>query len=156
MLYLFSFILTTFFIIFFSYLSPYLKLLDIPNKRKLHKGPVPLVGGIAIYLTVLIILPFVNFDFPLKIIVLSSGIILILGVLDDAFELGIEELFVDGISLIEWPERLGSFLPMDRLNLIFSYSTHLSGTTTTRQIKINGPRSWQSRINNAFQRQIND
>ena len=28
---------------------------------------------------------------------------------EDAFELGIEELFVDGISLIEWPERLGSF-----------------------------------------------
>ena len=75
---------------------------------------------------------------------------------EDAFELGIEELFVGGISLIEWPERLGSFLPMDRLNLIFSYSTHLSGTTTTRQIKINGPRSWQSRINNAFQKQKHD
>ena len=75
---------------------------------------------------------------------------------EDAFELGIEELFIDGVSLIEWPDRLGSLLPMDRLNLIFSYSTHLSGTTTTRQIKINGPRSWQSRINNAFQKQKHD
>ena len=75
---------------------------------------------------------------------------------EDAFELGIEELFADGISLIEWPERLGSFLPMERLNLIFSYSTDFSDTTTTRQIKIEGPKSWQSRINKAFQKQIDD
>ena len=75
---------------------------------------------------------------------------------EDAFELGIEELFADGISLIEWPERLGSFLPMERLNLIFSYSTDFSDTTTTRQIKIEGTKSWQSRINKAFQKQIDD
>lgn len=30
---------------------------------------------------------------------------------DDALELGIEEALEDGISLIEWPDRLGSWLP---------------------------------------------
>jgi len=30
---------------------------------------------------------------------------------EDAWELGIEEAFVSGISLIEWPERLGALLP---------------------------------------------
>jgi tRNA threonylcarbamoyladenosine biosynthesis protein TsaE len=30
---------------------------------------------------------------------------------EDAWELGIEEAFISGISLIEWPDRLGSLLP---------------------------------------------
>ncbi len=30
---------------------------------------------------------------------------------EEAWELGIEDAFRDGISLIEWPERLGPLLP---------------------------------------------
>jgi len=36
---------------------------------------------------------------------------------EDAFELGIEEAFLDGISLIEWPDRLGGRLPEGALRL---------------------------------------
>ena len=36
---------------------------------------------------------------------------------DDAVELGIDEAFADGISLIEWPERLGALLPAARLDV---------------------------------------
>ena len=36
---------------------------------------------------------------------------------DDALELGIEEAFADGIVLIEWPERLGGWLPSERLDV---------------------------------------
>lgn len=36
---------------------------------------------------------------------------------EDALELGIEEAFADGVSLIEWPDRLGPWLPADRLDL---------------------------------------
>lgn len=39
---------------------------------------------------------------------------------EDAFELGIEDAFVDGISLIEWPERLGSLIPRRRLEIALS------------------------------------
>jgi tRNA threonylcarbamoyladenosine biosynthesis protein TsaE len=35
----------------------------------------------------------------------------------DALELGIEEAFADGVSLIEWPDRLGPWLPAGRLDL---------------------------------------
>jgi tRNA threonylcarbamoyladenosine biosynthesis protein TsaE len=35
----------------------------------------------------------------------------------EAVELGIEEAFADGITLIEWPERLGPLLPAERLEL---------------------------------------
>ena len=34
---------------------------------------------------------------------------------EEAWELGIEDAFSEGISLIEWPERLGPLLPRRRL-----------------------------------------
>ncbi|EME70378.1 ATPase or kinase [Paramagnetospirillum caucaseum] len=37
---------------------------------------------------------------------------------DDALELDIEEAFADGISLIEWPDRLGPHLPRRRLEVL--------------------------------------
>ena len=39
---------------------------------------------------------------------------------DEAWELGIEEAFRDGISLVEWPERLGTLLPSRRLRIVLS------------------------------------
>jgi tRNA threonylcarbamoyladenosine biosynthesis protein TsaE len=36
---------------------------------------------------------------------------------EEAWELGIEDAFRDGVSLIEWPERLGSLLPARRLQI---------------------------------------
>lgn len=36
---------------------------------------------------------------------------------DDALELGIEEAFSEGISLIEWPSKLGPYLPWDCLSI---------------------------------------
>jgi tRNA threonylcarbamoyladenosine biosynthesis protein TsaE len=39
---------------------------------------------------------------------------------EEAWELAIEEAFSEGISLIEWPERLGILLPERRLEICFS------------------------------------
>ena len=39
---------------------------------------------------------------------------------DEAWELGIVDAFRAGISLIEWPERLGNLLPARRLRIILS------------------------------------
>lgn len=36
---------------------------------------------------------------------------------DDALELGLDEAFADAASLIEWPDRLGAYLPVDRLDI---------------------------------------
>lgn len=38
----------------------------------------------------------------------------------EAWELGLEEALADGVSLIEWPERLGALLPADRLDVALS------------------------------------
>jgi tRNA threonylcarbamoyladenosine biosynthesis protein TsaE len=37
---------------------------------------------------------------------------------DDALELDVEEAFAEGISLIEWPDRLGPHLPRRRLDVL--------------------------------------
>lgn len=36
---------------------------------------------------------------------------------DDAVELAIDDAFADAVSLIEWPDRLGPYLPDDRVDL---------------------------------------
>ncbi|WP_035723662.1 tRNA (adenosine(37)-N6)-threonylcarbamoyltransferase complex ATPase subunit type 1 TsaE [Fodinicurvata fenggangensis] len=36
---------------------------------------------------------------------------------DEVWELGLEEALADGVSLIEWPERLGRALPPSRLEI---------------------------------------
>ena len=37
----------------------------------------------------------------------------------EAYEIGIEEAFSDGVSLIEWPEKLGSLLPKNHKSISF-------------------------------------
>lgn len=62
--------------------------MDSPNKRKVHKKVIPLLGGLAIYISfvlgILIIRPF-NED--LGVILAGATIIMITGVIDDIFEI---------------------------------------------------------------------
>ena len=44
-----------------------------------------------------------------------------LGGPEESLELGLEEGFGQAITLMEWPERLGSLLPETRLDLTFAY-----------------------------------
>lgn len=50
---------------------------------------------------------------------------------EEAYELGIEEAFSDGISLIEWPERLGGLLPADRLEVDLAFGRAPEARTAT-------------------------
>jgi tRNA threonylcarbamoyladenosine biosynthesis protein TsaE len=65
---------------------------------------------------------------------------------DEAWELGIEEAFRDGISLIEWPERLGPLLPARRLRITLSDA----GSPTSRRATLDpglDPRDgWAERL----------
>ena len=58
---------------------------------------------------------------------------------DEALEIGIEEAFTDGISLIEWPERLGTLLPKKRLDI------YLSHDGSGRKALLSGA-SWDDRL----------
>jgi len=50
-------------IINFRYrIAEFLKIIDIPNERKIHHKPTPLTGGIGYFLTLLILLLYIFFD----------------------------------------------------------------------------------------------
>ncbi|MBK18217.1 MAG: tRNA (adenosine(37)-N6)-threonylcarbamoyltransferase complex ATPase subunit type 1 TsaE [Rhodospirillaceae bacterium] len=59
----------------------------------------------------------------------------------DALELGIEDIFSEGVSLIEWPERLEHYLPNDRLHLTLLPGDHESG----RLVRIEQCGAWSDR-----------
>jgi tRNA threonylcarbamoyladenosine biosynthesis protein TsaE len=65
---------------------------------------------------------------------------------DDALELGIEDAFAEGISLIEWPDRLGPFLPADHLTV-----TLVPGPTReARRALLEGSAAWSHRLKESF------
>jgi len=84
-----SSLLTLFLCIFLSYISPSLNLLDYPNKRKIHSVPVPLVGGISIISSFIIFTFFLDADVTFKFVIYSSVIVLLFGLIDDIFDIGI-------------------------------------------------------------------
>ena len=61
---------------------------------------------------------------------------------EEAFELGIEDAFDDGISLIEWPERMVAHLPADWLEIAFSWGEE----PTARRVSLRGHGAWAARL----------
>ena len=61
---------------------------------------------------------------------------------DDAFELGIEDAFADAISLIEWPDKLGPYLPSRHLRVTLSQN----GESDVRTLQMIGNESWRDRL----------
>jgi tRNA threonylcarbamoyladenosine biosynthesis protein TsaE len=61
---------------------------------------------------------------------------------EEAWELGIEDAFAGGISLIEWPERLGPLLPQRRLEIDLAFADR---SEARRAVLDAGP-SWQARL----------
>ena len=60
----------------------------------------------------------------------------------DLYELGIEEAFKEGITLIEWPDRLGNLTPPDRLEIGIAFGTG----ETERGITLTGFGVWARRL----------
>jgi len=61
---------------------------------------------------------------------------------EEVWELGIEDAFADGISMIEWPERLGALLPARRLEVALAPGA----TASARRAVIDAPGDWAGRF----------
>jgi tRNA threonylcarbamoyladenosine biosynthesis protein TsaE len=61
---------------------------------------------------------------------------------DEAWELGIEDAFASGISVIEWPDRLGPLLPARRLEITLEFGD----CPDSRRAVIDGDRAWRPRL----------
>tara|TARA_E500000178_G_scaffold313832_1_gene331562 strand:- start:597 stop:1568 length:972 start_codon:yes stop_codon:yes gene_type:complete len=71
-------------------ISKIINIYDIPdNKRKLHKNPVPLVGGILLFINFIIIILFYNFDIEFNHlnVLLFSCLFFFVGLIDDKYNL---------------------------------------------------------------------
>ncbi len=86
-----TYLLLNFLIIFsFSKISYKLNLVDIPNKRKIHKKPTAYTGGIAISVILLTaIILFDSFNKSLSLILSIAFLISFVGLIDDKFNLNI-------------------------------------------------------------------
>lgn len=61
---------------------------------------------------------------------------------EEAYELGIEEAFATGISVIEWPERLGALLPPEHLGV----TLEPGASETARRARLEPSPSWAVRL----------
>lgn len=86
-----TFFFTIISILFLIPIANKIKLVDIPNHRKIHTGSIPLVGGIAIYFAILAYFVFFDhydhYDHYKISYIIGASLILIVGVLDDMYDL---------------------------------------------------------------------
>jgi tRNA threonylcarbamoyladenosine biosynthesis protein TsaE len=61
---------------------------------------------------------------------------------EDAYELGIEDAFADGIALIEWPEHLGALMPREHLEIALAAGKSERARTAT----LLASPSWSARL----------
>ena len=80
-------------IFIFAKIAIKIQLIDIPNERKVHKGNIPLVGGVIIFSTFFFY--FIMFETMLahKIIFFASLIIFCIGLYDDIFNMKVVDRF---------------------------------------------------------------
>lgn len=64
-----------------------LGLIDTPTARKQHKGSIPAVGGIAIWISFSICMLFLGLTPQVVVLVVAGGILALVGAIDDAREL---------------------------------------------------------------------
>jgi UDP-GlcNAc:undecaprenyl-phosphate GlcNAc-1-phosphate transferase len=111
----FSFLLAFVLTLVFRRIATKFKILDHPEKRKIHETPIPLLGGLAIYISYVVTI-FLNFSFSpeLKGVILGGTVILLVGLIDDVKKLPatwklMAQILAAGILML-YGVRL-SFLP---------------------------------------------
>ncbi len=90
-------------------------LVDKPGGRKQHDGLIPLVGGIAIYLSVFLT-SFLFLEQPIfiRLFLLAGGLIVFLGMIDDRYDLSprsrlVGQILICGIFVYGLEVRIESF-----------------------------------------------
>ncbi len=83
-----SFIFSTIFTVILIKLLTRFEIFDIPNERKVHVKPIPRMGGLAIFAGFVIPMIGLNyFSHTEKGLIIGAGITLVIGALDDLFQI---------------------------------------------------------------------
>ena len=65
---------------------------------------------------------------------------------DEILELGFEDAMADGTVLVEWPDRLGAYMPHDRLDIEISQGS----STHSRTLRLSGHGYWLARVSDVI------
>jgi len=96
-----------------------LGLVDTPTARKAHTGSIPLVGGISIFIGVLIAsMVFIPQSQELNLYLIAAALIVFIGVLDDFYDLPVKPRIVAQI-LVASMMIFGANLYLDNLGNLF-------------------------------------
>lgn len=83
-----AFFVTLIFMFLLRPVAAAIGLVDRPGGRKVHVGVVPVIGGIAMYLGLLVVLPLADVpDHDIKAFLTAAGILTAVGAIDDRFDL---------------------------------------------------------------------
>ena len=84
-----------------TYIYKKLGIVDFPSARKIHRTPIPRVGGVAIVIASIIpIAKWLNLDIPLYGVLVGMGLLFVLGIADDARNLNYKIKFIVQIIAI--------------------------------------------------------
>lgn len=85
-----AFALTAALLLVLAPLAHFIGLVDKPSGRKQHDGEIPLIGGLAIFLSLLaLVLWFSEPDAEMLWYLVASGLLVLVGVLDDRFNIAV-------------------------------------------------------------------
>lgn len=107
------------------------QLTDNPNHRKLQKRPIPVVGGMSVYLSFVVGLFFCNVFYPtdqLYVVIAGMSVMFFLGLFDDMLDLSYKFKFVVQIGVISllwvFDYRIDTFMGLFGVNhipMVWSY-----------------------------------
>ena len=63
---------------------------------------------------------------------------------EETLELGLDEAYLEAVTLIEWPDRLGAALPKNALHL--RLENEASTNENFRRIFLSGNKRWQAAL----------
>jgi UDP-GlcNAc:undecaprenyl-phosphate GlcNAc-1-phosphate transferase len=90
-----SFIITIILMPFFIKLATKTNYIDVPGERKVHRAPVPVLGGLVMVIAILsVVFLMVELTRPLKGYVFSLLVLVVVGMIDDHFHIRAREKFI--------------------------------------------------------------
>lgn len=116
--YFIIFLLTIFFVLAYSYIARLVGLLDRPDDRKNHEGHVPLVGGLAIFSSLLLTPLFIQEQIEhFGVFLVCICFLLIMGLLDDVLEIKVSVRILAQVLAASFMALVGGVMLTDFGNI---------------------------------------
>lgn len=104
--------LTYFFLLVSNKLAIYFNFLDTPSPRKIHESPVPLTGGVGIFLSICFGVWIFYFDLMFLNFIFTGFFILLIGLLDDKYQLNpVNRILIQIIIITYFVNEFGFKIP---------------------------------------------